>query len=558
MSGSPPLPPKNSREVAEQGQGTCQVTTHHAYPTAPTSGNEGTAQVAASDAPSELLPSPPARAPYALPPIDVPGEGSLLYSHPPSQGGAAQPPAYLPAPGTGTTSNHPGSLPSPQTCDAQRPCLRCVSSNKEASCVDVQHKKRGRPRLRDDGQARYEGSRFGSSADAIRRPLVYDSGPQLGMVHDDPIRRSQSYRVLKSQPAEPIAPRFLERGLASDANVYPAPLSMATARGPEEPVAYLTIGLRFSRASPSFLSAIGRSSVTGADFANVLVAEDRPGASGLQQQAQEEQTRMDPSYLPPILNDRSEAVMQSLGFTPEEVSRYPLQWRYNFTFLGDDGRARPFSVRAGLASRDSIYFVVLFLGRTSQPSLPIPSPGNLRDTGGSFDRGLQSYPHSTSPSMTFDSRQPRLSDAEHHDSRHTGVSSLHMLPARSPSLPSSTYGLSSGRADYQITPRPYQVPRSETHPSSRTSQQFTDYPLPLPRIMSPPLGSSQPRELPQTQQPLPPPQPAPPPAPPPPHPPPPQVTASAAAPTYQAREERSRIEIGGLIEQPETREDPRR
>lgn len=115
MSGSPPLPPKNSREVAEQGQGTCQVTTHHAYPTAPTSGNEGTAQVAASDAPSELLPSPPARAPYALPPIDVPGEGSLLYSHPPSQGGAAQPPAYLPAPGTGTTSNHPGSLPSPQT-----------------------------------------------------------------------------------------------------------------------------------------------------------------------------------------------------------------------------------------------------------------------------------------------------------------------------------------------------------------------------------------------------------------------------------------------------------
>ncbi|KAL2175632.1 uncharacterized protein P884DRAFT_286392 [Thermothelomyces heterothallicus CBS 202.75] len=444
---------------------------------------------------------------------------------------------------------------------AQRPCSRCVSTNKEAACVDVQHKKRGRPRLRDDGQARYEGSRFGSAADAMRRPLVYDPGPRLGMVHDDPVRRSQSYRVLKSQPAEPIAPRFLERGLASDANVYPAPLSIAPARAPEEPVAYLTIGLEFSRVSPSFLSAIGRSSVTGVDFANVLVAEDRPRASRLRQQAQEEQTRKDPAYLPPIFNERSEAVMQSLSFTPEQVSRYPLHWLDTFTFLGDDGHARPISVRAGLASRDSIYFVVLLLNRTSQPSYPTPSPSSLRDLGGSFDPGLQPYSQSTPPSATFDSRQSRLSDAGHHDPRQTaqptGGSSLHMLPVRSPSLLSSPYGLSPGRADYPITPRAYQVPRTEAHPSGRPSQ-LADYQLPLPRIRSPPLGTSQQRDVPQTQQSLPPP-PAPP-APPPPHPPPPPAAAAAAAalPPYQAREERSRIEIGGLIEQPETRESPQR
>ncbi|KAJ2724727.1 hypothetical protein GGI07_001780 [Coemansia sp. Benny D115] len=34
-------------------------------------------------------------------------------------------------------------------CDLQRPCQRCVNSNKCDTCKDVQHKKRGRPRSKD-------------------------------------------------------------------------------------------------------------------------------------------------------------------------------------------------------------------------------------------------------------------------------------------------------------------------------------------------------------------------------------------------------------------------
>ncbi|ORY17268.1 hypothetical protein BCR34DRAFT_51250 [Clohesyomyces aquaticus] len=37
------------------------------------------------------------------------------------------------------------------SCDTQRPCGRCVASGTQDSCRDVHHKKRGRPRLRDDG-----------------------------------------------------------------------------------------------------------------------------------------------------------------------------------------------------------------------------------------------------------------------------------------------------------------------------------------------------------------------------------------------------------------------
>ncbi len=45
-------------------------------------------------------------------------------------------------------------------CDAQRPCARCVSHGKEDTCVDVRHKKRGRPRLRDDRDSRMDAARF--------------------------------------------------------------------------------------------------------------------------------------------------------------------------------------------------------------------------------------------------------------------------------------------------------------------------------------------------------------------------------------------------------------
>ncbi|KAK9493317.1 hypothetical protein V1508DRAFT_416377 [Lipomyces doorenjongii] len=35
-------------------------------------------------------------------------------------------------------------------CDVARPCQRCINLGKQDTCVDVRHKKRGRPRIRDD------------------------------------------------------------------------------------------------------------------------------------------------------------------------------------------------------------------------------------------------------------------------------------------------------------------------------------------------------------------------------------------------------------------------
>lgn len=413
---------------------------------------------------------------------------------------------------------------------AQRPCSRCKSTNKEQACVDVQHKKRGRPRLRDDSQLKYDGSRLGSAADAMRRPLssAYGSAPSPGMVYDDSLRRTQSYRVLKSQPAESIAPRFPERGLPFDANVYPHPLSITAARASEEPVAFLTISLVFSRGSTSFLNAIRRAAVTGLTLSDVVSAEDRAKAARIERQAQEEQTRMDPNYLPPVFSsERGETVMQSLGFTAEEVSRYSLPWLDTLNFVGDDGQASPIPIRAGLAKQDSIYFVVLLLSQGPRPLYPTPSP-SIRDPAYSYEGLLQPYSQPTPLSATFDSRHPRLGDVGYEPRQPPTLGAPpHLMAGRSPGLPPA-YAPSPSRPDYPVPPSPYQTAtRTEVHPASRQPAQTAVYQLlPLPRIRSPPRGTAQPQPL--------------------------------ELPRYQAREERSRVDIEGLLEQPPPTKSPQR
>ncbi|KAK4103605.1 hypothetical protein N658DRAFT_281075 [Parathielavia hyrcaniae] len=588
MSGSPPLPPKLSHGLAERSQGTYQpppqppttTTTQDVYPSIPATQSEERTQGGGAGGggggPRSLLLDAPERSIYpSYRPRPPP------YSQPLSQ--VSQPSAaYLPGPGAVAGPSHQGPLPALQAyptpthhpipdaaalhnappkpqrkakghvasacvpckkahlrCDAQRPCSRCTSTNKEGACVDVQHKKRGRPRLRDDSQPKYEGARFGSGADAMRRPLstAFALGPPPSL-------------------AESSAPRFPERGLASDANVYPAPpLSITTTpRAPEEPVAYLTVGhLEFSKASASFLGAIGRTSVSGLGLANVLAAEEGPRAHQLLQQAQEEQHRKDPAYLPPILNERSEAVMQSLGYGPEEVSRHPLRWLDTFTFLGDDGQARSIPARAGLGSRDSVYFVVLLLNRPSRPPPypAAPSPG-FRDMGPSFDPSRHHqpfYPAQPTPlSATFDPRPLRLSETGYDPRQQQPGSGLspHLLSAsaRSPGLPSSSgYGIlsPSGGPDYhhhQATPRTYPAPHTEMAPPppppphQTTEYEYQQHP-PLPRIRSPPPPLPPPRqpESPRTH----------------PHP-------QPSTPFHHAppREERSRMGmgIGGLLGDP--------
>ncbi|KAK0722167.1 hypothetical protein B0T26DRAFT_642510 [Lasiosphaeria miniovina] len=544
MSGSPPLPPKSSQEAAERSLEAYQATTHDVYRGIPaTTRGDERVQASAPLPPRPFPPDAPERMPYPF----YRSEGSVNrpLTYPQHHPQLTPQPTYLPAPGPGVTAgplptpqaypvppHHPMQEPMHQTSPKPqrktkghvasacvpckkahlrcRPCSRCLTNGKEEACIDVQHRKRGRPRLRDEREAKFDGPRFGSAADAMRRPIqsLYSPGSSIGMAYEENIRRTQSYRVLKSQPAETIAPRFPDRGSVSDANIFPAPLSISTR--PPELAAFLTVDFEFAKSSSTFRDAIGRQSLSGFKLADFLAPGDREKASSLQQMVHNDQKRKDPTYLPPILGmGKDERVIQALGFSSEEISRYPLDWHEVVTFVGHDGQARQVSMQMGLVKKESVYFVVVVLSLpTRQFQYPTPSP-NPREMSYSYQPLQQPYSQPTPVSATFDPRGSRPGDGGYgpRQAAAPGAPPSLML-GLSPGLASS-YTASPSRPDYPVPGPPYQVPRSELHTAIHT-HQGVPYQLPPIRNQHP--------------------------------------NASQQEPSYQPRAERSRVDIGGLLD----------
>ncbi|KAI0447587.1 hypothetical protein F4803DRAFT_269538 [Xylaria telfairii] len=564
MSGSPPRPPKPNQEVAERGQGGFQAPTHDAYragpavsgvdfrighPQAPlppppplTAGRHFPLETPERvpypyRRPEDALvrpityPPPPGQmipqTQYSLPPVAGPGLGPAPYSMPTNPPGSENPPFTSPK-SQRKTKGHVASACVPckrahLRCDAQRPCSRCLSNGKEDACIDVQHKKRGRPRLRDDREPRFDTGRFAHPPDpASRRPLSLYTPPNAPPApFDDPLRRSQSYRVLKSQPSEGVPPRFVERGSATDANVFPPPLSIPTQT--PEPVAFLKIGdLEVVKASSTFIDAtmsnaqsmLGYRSqpITGRKLVDMITPPERDRVDALCKALQNEQVTKEPNYLPPIYGrDEEERVIKSQPFGPESVSRYQLDRQHVLTFVAADGQPRPHQVRVGLAKDNSIYFVVLLLVLPGR-SFPHPSPSpRSRDVIYSY----QPQPFTLTPvSASFDPGRSRLTDPPREGGFTPRPSEISaqlvsaLSPGMSPNVPS--YSASSSARGEHPGGLAHQIPRSEL-PLTRPTQQ-AEYQLP-------PIRSQQ--------------QPGP-----------------SAETTWQRDDRSSRVDIGGLIEKP--------
>ncbi|KAI0395835.1 hypothetical protein F5Y17DRAFT_167658 [Xylariaceae sp. FL0594] len=572
MSGTPPRPPKPSQEVAERGQGGFQATTHDAFRAVPAiSGQEyripprqpslppplPTGRPLALESPERVpyqyrrpedmmgrsvaYPAPPGhiipQSQYPLPPVAVPGPGQVRYSVSVNPTGPENAP--FPSPKSQRkTKGHVASACVPckrahLRCDAQRPCSRCLSNGKEDACVDVQHKKRGRPRLRDDRETRFDTSRFAHAPDtALRRPLSsYNPANAPPVSFDDPLRRSQSYRVLKSHPSEPAGPRFIERGTASDANVFSAPLSLTPQA--TEPLAFLMIGdLKIVKASNTFVDAItsntqavprgyGSQAVVGRKLIDMITPPERDRVAALCKALQTERLTKEPNSLPPIYGrDEEERVILSQPLGPGSLSRYQLDRQDFFTFVTADGQPRPHAVRVGLAKDDSIYFVVLLLASSGRhPYPPSFPPPRSRDTTYPYQH-QQPFAQLMPPSVPFDPARPRLvepapRESSNLPSRRPETPTQHGVQALGPGMRPNVpaYAASALARSQHPGGLAHQPPRSELHPPSGTSQQ-TVYQLPPIRTQQPP---GPPTEA-----------------------------------TWQRDSRATRVDIGGLLEKPET------
>ncbi|KAG8667096.1 hypothetical protein FPOAC1_011918 [Fusarium poae] len=390
-------------------------------------------------------------------------------------------------------------------CDAQRPCSRCITNGKEDACIDVQHKKRGRPRLRDDRETRYDPSRFPHPQDAaVRRPLsIYPSGAPIG-------------------PGENMNQRYSERTHMETS--YPPPLPSGP-RG-ADPVAFLNMKMDFAKASPAFMEAVGQAELQGQNLVDVVVLTEREKVASIRSQLIEEQTRKEPNYLPPILG-RLDRILQGLGFGPDEIGRFQLDRHEYLTFRASDGQPRQYPIRLGLAKEGTIYFIVMVLSVPVRHAYPLSSSPAAREAAHSYiSQPLtpQSVYRTPAPPVTpFDMTRGPFNEVP-----------LVSRPAVGPStqLPTSanhgiavgagaaSYAASPGRTEYG-PPQSYNVPRSELPPSSAYRPQAT--------FQLPPIRA--------------------------------QPEQSGSRPTGDQKwphEDRpTRVDIGGLIDKPESPAQPR-
>lgn len=317
---------------------------------------------------------------------------------------------------------------------------------------------------------------------------------------------------MKSQPNEPVPPRYIEHGSAADANVFPPPLSIPQRM--VEPVAFLTTELEFAKVSTSFVEAIGSQQIRGRRLIDVVHAAERDRVINLQRALQDEQGRKEPNYLPPIFGKQeTDRVIHGLPFSSESISRFQLDHHEFLTFAGIDGHQRPFPVRIGLAKEDSIYFVVLLLTpRPQQFPHPSPSPHGRE---WSYSAPQQPYTQLTPVSASFGPVRPRLGESPRESgftSRQPGTPG-HMMPVPSPGVSPNipSYAASSTVVRGEHSAGASYIPRSEL-PGNRAPQ--TEYQL--PPIRNPPH------------------------------------TIPSSGVGWSREERGSRVDIGGLIDKPET------
>jgi hypothetical protein len=383
---------------------------------------------------------------------------------------------------------------------AQRPCSRCLSNGKEDACVDVQHKKRGRPRLRDEREPRFEGVGVGVGVGpgypphpegSMRRPLSSYHPSDQSTFSADTLQRSSSYRVLKSQGAPmsgsmggPMAPRYLDHANPADANIYGGSILPTSRMGPsQEPAcAYLNLEMQIVKATPSFGETIGVPSVYQRKLQEIVSPNDREKVARLQRMFDDERREKEPNILPPIylVKFEDDRVIQSLGFGPEEIGQPRSDRQEMFTFHAPDGQQRTFQIRIGLAKKESTYYVVLLIHVPATPqSFPqqVTSPYS-RD---SWSRDSQQQYGYQTPQQTFAQNpniSPFMATPGYGDPRAdmTAYRTPGPLGANIPQTSNMPYAQASPRPDYPPGQTPYQTPRSELQPAQPQRQHDLQLP----------------------------------------------------------------------------------
>ncbi|XPS75123.1 hypothetical protein M3J09_007233 [Ascochyta lentis] len=266
------------------------------------------------------------------------------------------------------------------SCDVQRPCGRCVASGKQDTCKDVLHKKRGRPRLRDDRDfARPEEGRQQPD-----RNLGSNLPPAAeAFAHQTPHPASHSHRVvdlhrttvpqrgsnIPSVVASSIGGRT--QNIGSYGGVSAAPYAMGPDLAYQSlPVAFLNLDLVIQKSNQAFQDLVSfLGDVVGKHLGELLEPRQGESLQRLRNDLRDERDEREPTYMAPITpigHDPMRSVMESVADRDVEHVSHGFTDRPTFlSYLLPNGQAQSLQTQVRLA-RTSLYFVTLVV-RTAPP-----------------------------------------------------------------------------------------------------------------------------------------------------------------------------------------------
>jgi len=363
----------------------------------------------------------------------------------------------------------------------------------KATCVDVEHKKRGRPRLRDDREQRLEQAAAAAAAASQAAPSPSISGPSPARGH----RRGDSLRVLRSQAygsgsddSRPGTSQGVEppRPFAHSTS-YPSPYP-ASRHPPAQLSAFLNLDLHFLKVSEPLRALLGGNhDITDRPLREYVTTQFESALQRIQNELRDERARREPTYLPAIYPDQQEraAVRDHEPENAESLSGDFLDRSDVYAFRIANRQTEQFQVRIRLA-RTSTFFATMILYRfaVSQPAIA-PSP---------FSRGSQyGLPDPSSPARSpYHGPNPGSPFATMPNALMTTLPPPTSIPPPSSHPSPYIYGTPPGsepQSGYfsrvpamHPPPPPQSYPQQSTGGASQRSRSGTGEALHLPPIVS--------------------------------------------------------------------------
>ncbi|KAF7194152.1 Transcription activator of gluconeogenesis ERT1-2 [Pseudocercospora fuligena] len=293
------------------------------------------------------------------------------------------------------------------SCDVNRPCARCVASGKQDTCFDVQHKKRGRPRLREEGEFKVE-----QMLPEPRPTTAIPSGssdPSVRPLAATRARRAESFRSLRSQgsdssgavasPTYPLPPPPTATRPTFDFH-YP-PIAPSLQPGYEVPTVFLDLDLVIIKANMPYRHImVGGQEIAGRQLSDIAMPMDGESFQAIRARLRAEREAREPVYMPPIVQPGQDPLN---GASEADVERYTQGFddrTYSWTQTQMGNAAVTFPARVRLAKANAFFVAVtLPTFRPVEPPAPPPlyarMPAVIPLQGQSSDSYTTSRPFAT-------------------------------------------------------------------------------------------------------------------------------------------------------------------